>query len=137
MGWRMLILVENSWCIVLFYSWRNLVICLSPFKLQSITSDVKKILFPYEFVAVDIFFCFITAQVFHIIYIFFQFLYLLVMSFKEKKNIQKWTKVFLSVLCRCTHMQLIWSAVLLKAPQYYEYRVGRTSWSFSVLFLLL
>lgn len=136
MGWKMLIVVENSWCIVLFYSWRNLVICLSPFKLQSITSDVKKILVPYEFVAVDIFFCFRTAQVFHIIF-FFPIPLFTSLVIQRKKNIQKWTKIFLSVLHRHTHMQLIWSTVVLKAPQYCEYRVGRTSWSFSVPLLLL
>lgn len=99
------------------YSWRNLVVCLSLFEVQTMITYGKKPLVPCEFVAVDLLFCFRAACVF-LLNNFLIPLRTSLVSQGEKKNLKKMNKLFISVLCRSPHIQLIWSTTLLKALQY-------------------
>lgn len=81
---------------VVCYSWRNLVMCLSPFKVQSMISDGKQPFVPCELVAVDLLFCFTAACVF-LLNIFLIPLFASLLS--QEKKPKRTNKVYSYLYC--------------------------------------
>jgi len=79
---------------VLCYSWRKLARCVSLCKAQQVIVGEKKQKNFYEFVAVDLLFCFRTSQLLLLTIPFYSFIY---QSCQSKKKNSKMKKGFISV----------------------------------------